>query len=688
MLRVMSLPTSAATASRVRLAPVLALAWLVANVALAVALGRFFRTSGSDDLDLAGPVEIVETMVVIVGGSALGASVAARYPRNPVGWLFLGLFALYALDSLLSLYVLLATATSRVHGDVGAAFEQGVFIVMFGLIATMILVFPNGRPPPGRRWSRVLGAVVVVFPLEYVVNTFLARPHLKPPLADHDDPLVPGWVPEGLGSVLNHGLLLTCLLLMFSSFASIGARRKASDPIQRQQLKWMVLAALTLPASLLVCWVIRIFFGSAAFTAVIGAFFDVVLVAITGAAALAVSRYRLYSVDRVVDTALVHLTLTAVLVAGYAAIVLTSTHLFSDGTSFPPVAVAAATLVVAVAAAPLRRFLQRLVNRRFHRRSHDAVRVVDEFVKQLRDDEAQLDLLEAVLRRATGDLGLELGLWQSGPDLYLRPDGSELGDVDPSRALFHVERGDGPIAVLVHDPALSRQLLLLEDVARAAALPIDNARLQVEVLAQLAEVQASRQRIVSATFDERRRIERDLHDGAQARLVSIALNLSLARDRVDPESARVLDQLAVELQTAVTEVRELARGIHPQALVDDGLLAALESLADRTPVAVTVDVPDVSLPDVVASTAYFVACEAVTNAVKHAGASTVAVRAAVLVDHLLLSISDDGRGGATARPGGGLQGLADRVQAVGGVFGLISELGRGTTVTVEVPCVP
>jgi signal transduction histidine kinase len=193
---------------------------------------------------------------------------------------------------------------------------------------------------------------------------------------------------------------------------------------------------------------------------------------------------------------------------------------------------------------------------------------------------------------------------------------------------------------------------------------------------------------VTAAYEERRRIERDLHDGAQQRLVSLALSLRLARERLSGEAAEMLDQVAAELSDAVREVRELARGIHPASLTEDGLAAALEVLADRTPLAVVVDVPDQDFPQDVAAAAYFTACEAVTNAVKHASARHVAIRAEVRDGQLTLEVTDDGDGGAVARTGGGLQGLADRVDALGGRVDVTSTVGNGTVVRAVLPCVP
>ena len=233
-----------------------------------------------------------------------------------------------------------------------------------------------------------------------------------------------------------------------------------------------------------------------------------------------------------------------------------------------------------------------------------------------------------------------------------------------------------------HDAALDRDRRLLETVAAQAALVAENARLQAEVLAQLSEVQASRSRIVAAADAERRRVERNLHDGAQQRLVGLAVRVKLAsRTSEDP----LLPQVVAEPQAATRELRELARGIHPAAL-EQGLGAALEALAARTPVPLDVDVAADRLPGEVERTAYYLACEAITNAVKHADASRIKVSAQVVGDRLLLTIHDDGRGGADASRGSGIAGLYDRAAAMGGSVRVDSPSGSGTTVVADVPC--
>jgi signal transduction histidine kinase len=252
-----------------------------------------------------------------------------------------------------------------------------------------------------------------------------------------------------------------------------------------------------------------------------------------------------------------------------------------------------------------------------------------------------------------------------------------------------VERAGQPIAALLHDPALEHNAELVQSVCAAAGLALENERLQAELRARLVELQASRARLVEATDAERRRIERDLHDGTQQRLVSIAMSLGLLETKLsEPAAAAPLVRETREaLAVALAELRELTQGLHPALLAERGLPVALEELCQRAalPTRLHIDL-DGRLPDQVEGAAYFVASEALTNAVKHSHGreARVAVRRDGAV--LILEVTDDGIGGAAPAGGSGLRGLADRVEALGGRLTLSSPPGRGTTLRAEIPC--
>ena len=296
------------------------------------------------------------------------------------------------------------------------------------------------------------------------------------------------------------------------------------------------------------------------------------------------------------------------------------------------------------------------------------------------------------LARALEDPTLEVGFWLPERGEFVDADGRTftVPEDGPARAVTRLEQEGEPLAVLVHDPTLREEPKLVEGVAAAARLALQNARLHAEVSAQLEKVKESRTRIVTAADEERRRIERDIHDGAQQRLVALALELRSAQRRMgedlDPELEGLLMSAAEELQVAVEELRELAQGIHPGILVQGGLAAALESLAGRSPIPVSVDATQERFSPEIEATAYFVASESLANVAKHAGASRAAIRASHVGELLVVEISDDGVGGAAAQNGSGLRGLADRVEALGGRLRVESPTGAGTRIVGEIPC--
>jgi signal transduction histidine kinase len=296
-----------------------------------------------------------------------------------------------------------------------------------------------------------------------------------------------------------------------------------------------------------------------------------------------------------------------------------------------------------------------------------------------------------LLARALGDPTLRVGYYRPDQADYVDQDGLPLL-VPPDRQLSVVERDSRPVAALVHDPALREDRHVLAAVIAAAATELDHQRLTAEVRAQLVEVQASRARIVAAVDEQRRRVERDLHDGAQQQLVTVALTLRLAQQRVaglplpDPGLIELLGRGVDGLGDALAELRELARGIHPAILSEAGLLAALRALADRSPS--PVELTGSPLPALAASseaTAYFVAAEALTNALKHGHAAAIRIEVHHDERGLHVVVTDDGVGGADTAAGTGLLGLRDRVRAVGGELTVHSPPGAGTVVHAVLP---
>jgi signal transduction histidine kinase len=293
--------------------------------------------------------------------------------------------------------------------------------------------------------------------------------------------------------------------------------------------------------------------------------------------------------------------------------------------------------------------------------------------------------LRAALADALGDPSVALAYWLPESERFVDARGHPVAVEGPGWT--EVELQGRRVAAIAHDPALSEEPQLVRAAGAAAALALENQRLSAELRARIEELRASRARIVEAADAERRRLERDLHDGAQSRLVALSLKLQLARRRVEPgsEVAALLQESSAELQSSLEELRELARGIHPAVLTDRGLAAALRALADRAPVPVELEVEDGPLPPAVETAVYFVAAEALTNVAKYAHAASAAVRVRRSAGAVRVEVADDGAGGADLTAGSGLRGLADRVGALDGRLEVHSPPGGGTRVRAAIP---
>jgi signal transduction histidine kinase len=297
--------------------------------------------------------------------------------------------------------------------------------------------------------------------------------------------------------------------------------------------------------------------------------------------------------------------------------------------------------------------------------------------------------LRAALAQALDDPTLQLGYWRPDTESFVDGDGKPLRvpGIGSERAFRLVERAGRRVAVLVHDRALLDNVPLLDAVTAAAGLALDNQRLTAEALA---EMRASRARIVAASDAERRRLERDLHDGAQQRLVAAAVPLRMARQRLDraadAQTVDLLDNSAAQLQAAVGELRRLAGGLHPAVLADAGLVPALRTLAQGTHLDVRLHADALPrLKPAVEATGYFVVAEALTNAMKHAEAHHVRITVEHRDDQLHIEVDDDGVGGADIGTGSGLLGLCDRVSALDGTLTVRSSPGQGTCVVADIP---
>ena len=555
--------------------------------------------------------------------------------------------------------------------------------LLFAWPLAVTFVFPNGRLL-SPRWRWVAGVAIVSFGFTIGLKLFDPEPY-PAPNEDIANPVLNNAVGE---FIVDTGIWIPfavgVLASLFAGALAVILRFRRSVGAERLQMKWLVwgasLIALVLPLDIVMStW----FGGGGAKT------FALLLVAqfaLVAAIGIAVVRYRLYAIDTLVNRTLVYVTLTLLLLAVYAAITVVLGVVVGGDSAW---VVALATLVVALAFRPLRSRVQDLVDRRYRRARYEGVRLIRTFEDDVRDGVRAPEEIGVVLAEALQDPLAEIFFWIPEARGYADTTGESLSGLpQDERARRELSRDDIKTASLLHDPTLLERRDLLDGVLAAASLSIEMARLRVEVRLQLAEVEASRARIVEAGYEERRRLERDLHDGAQQRLVSLGvqvrrLQLSLPRD------ARILspalDQIVAEIGAAISDLRQIAAGVRP-ARLDEGLAAALRDLARTSPVPVDVEATGERAPASVEAAAYFVACEALTNAVKHGSPSRITVRALEDNGTLRVTVADDGVGGAIVRRGSGLAGLRDRVAAHGGTLEVVSPRGSGTRVEVAIPC--
>ena len=412
--------------------------------------------------------------------------------------------------------------------------------------------------------------------------------------------------------------------LVGGAFA-LRARYRAGDAVRRRQVLWLAYGAMLLP----------LWLGGGSLLAVAldienpldfaGLLILQVWPAV--AVAVAVTRHGLYSIDRLFNRTLVYALLTALLVATYAVVSLLA-GLVVGGSALTA---SLATLAAALAFRPLHARVQRAVDHRFARARFDAVRLLRDFLDEVRDGHAEPEDVGQAVALALGDPTAELVFRLPETGAYADRLGHVL-EVLPAdgRARVVIGRDDRELGVLLHDPALTERPDLLRAVIDAAAVPVELARLRVELRLQLAEVESSRARIAQAGYAERRRIERDLHDGAQQRLVTLGIVLrriqrSLPRDALAISPA--LDAAVAEVGAAIADLRTIAAGVRPPRL-DEGLAAALADLARGATIPVEVSATADRAPPEVEAAAYFVACEALTNALKHASPTRVVVETA------------------------------------------------------------
>lgn len=611
------------------------------------------------------------SIVIAIPALIFGHLITHRFPHHAVGALLsaagLVMVTLGANDTYL--------AAAQIHpelpiNNVLMSLAQGSWMVLYLPWALMLLIFPSGR-------FESLGARLIAGGLVLVAILFSVLVGLGPtPYANEFQEQHRGLGPVLGADVAALSLLPVFLLLLVLSLRNVIKRFKNAEPTLKNQIRWLAVAGASVPGTLLLCWIGYLIFQDSGVVILGLAAMNIVIPMVLG---MAVVRTVPLDAGRV----LVATVSSLILLGGiglWALLLLRWPGVESSPAAVVTVAgVALGTLFAAGFRPRLRRGVGRILYAE-HERILDAVATLQ---RQVFANTARPTELEAVLRKATRDPGLRLG--------FTARDGS-LHDV----AGRPVEKHDGVEVSLEH--RIAGIIIPGRDLGRAlnaesikALFPLlEMARQQLELAQALAEVEASRGRLLLATHEERRRLERDLHDGAQQRLVAVGMGLRLIQHHLPPHSEDIrgkLDVAVTELGTAVAELRQIAHGVRPSAL-DDGLPAALRQLSGRSPTPLHLEIaePVPELSEIVGATAYFVASEAVHNALKHAQAQRVQI---VLAQHgslISLMVSDDGLGGAHSTAGGGLSGLRDRVNAAGGQLSLTSIAGQGTTVEAIMPC--
>ena len=620
----------------------------------------------------------------VVASVAIGLLIVARRTGHPIGWLLLANGALLASFGAAAPYAQYAVQErpGALPGPEWAVlWDQSAWPLLFLVLTAIVLVFPDGRLPSAR-WRRI-AVVAATGCAGFVLLGFFDPEPFEAPYESVNRPLPA--LPEAAG-VLWPIAMLGVLTGLVAAVVAVRVRFRDARGIERLQMRWLAYTALLVPLTLLICVAGALAASGAEDDDLFNALFLFMLGAIPASISVAVLRYRLYDIDRIIIGSLVYGALTLLLAGAYGATTLLLGTALGSGSAW---ATAGATLAVAVAFRPLRRLVQDAVDRRFSRARYEGRRRIAGFLEELRAGRVAPEAVEGMLSDVLGDPGLEVRFWLAESGLYVDSRGQPVEDVaGDRRERTPVQRAGAPLAIVLHNAPPDEPAGMLREMVEEAGLAIEIARLRAELRRQLQEVEASRARIVAAGYEERRRIERDLHDGAQQRLVSIGLALRHAQHELAPPpdaTSAALDGAVRELALAIEELRELAQGVRP-ARLDDGLASALGELAARSPLPVDVNASAERFPADIEAAAYFIACEGLTNAVKHAHATRVTVTAERTDGKLVISISDDGIGGANTSRGSGLSGLSDRVQAHRGALRLERGDGTGTTLVAELPC--
>jgi signal transduction histidine kinase len=656
--------------------------------------------------------------VSVAAFATLGALIVRR-AGNRIGWMMLGAGAGQAFLAIASAYAVIGLATFP--GALPAAKQVGTlaecsFPAVVFTIAFMFLLFPTGTLP-SRRWRPVAAAGLVLAVL--TTAGLVVHPRLVTLLApggaslSYPNPLAV----EHLGPVLRtalvgtlNGLSAVFVPFLVATFVSLAVRYRAGGRLLRQRVKWLALTAVAFVICQLIA-VLGIAGGQAWLSTVAYTAAQLIaLFAIPAAMTIAILKHRLYDIDLIISRAVVYGLLSAVTTAVYAGIVL-GIGTFVGHRSGPVLTIAAA-VTIALLFQPLRRRAQLFANRLVYGRRATPYQALSDFAG---DMAGQLDLTEAVdrmvsvLANATGAdraeawirVGTELrpaAIWPHGsPPSTAIAIGADDGlppfeGVTRATAVKHGGELLGALSLQKpkNEPLTGTEDELIVHLASQAGLVLRNAALTAELRATIEDLRASRRRLVEAQDAERRKIERNLHDGAQQQLIALTIHLALLEESADdPAAVRELASAVKDgVRAALDDLRDLARGIYPPVLADQGLVPALQAQARKVALPVEIDADGIGrYPQDAEAAVYFCTLEALQNITKYASASRATVGLSCSDGSLQFTVTDDGTGfdTATTQHGTGLQGMADRLAALGGALHVRSRPGEGTTLSGELP---
>jgi signal transduction histidine kinase len=603
---------------------------------------------------------------------AVGVVITGRAFSQLAGWAFLGLSSSFAWTSFTDEYATLALSGSGQefpYGELSATFGDSSWLWWFVFIA-LSLQFTTAIGPATRR-SRLLQRLTVGSGLVIQVGSLLRSPALE----SHPEVNSP-WAVDSISpaiQLVNAGANILLGLCVLASVYMLVATFRHSRGESRQQLLWLIAGASPIAPCMIAAFALS-YAGKDAAAAVP---LILAVIALTLGAGFSVLKYRLYDVERVVSESVSYALASGTVVLVFVLVVVVISRSIPTLSSTARWPISVATLAAAGVARPAYLWARNAVDRRFNRRRFDAVQMVRRGLRQ-----AGIDIdIENLLRQALGDPRARVVFpGQGGGWVTSSGHAAELvgRTVDVVR-----DRGVG--ARIEFDPQRTESTVV-EAVGHEAAAEIDNLGLRAELARQVELITESRARLAGAHLEERQRMERDLHDGAQQRILAIALQLRSARVNGADDALRdEVDRAIADLGLTVQELRDLAAGLQPAALAGGGLRAAVEDLAGRIPLRIDVEVVDRRFEPNLESAAWFVVAEAVANAVKHAEADHVSISITKAGRHLDVAVTDAGVGGANAR-GTGLQGLADRVAALGGSLTVSENQPHGTRVEARFPC--